>query len=340
MDTDVGAVTSLIFGRWRSQVLYAAAELRVFDHLDNEQRRSAHEVAAYAKVDPALLYRLLRALSAIGLVDESDSQTFRLTPRGMLLTSHAENSLLHMALLEEGPEHYALWKHLPNMVRSGRQNAFVMEYGLGAFEYAKENAGYAQVFRNAMSSFSGVQSALALEALSGVNLSDISSWCDVAGGQGHLLCSILSRYSHIRGTVFDLPSVVSDNEGLWPEKMKVQERCGFIGGDMFADVPVADAYSLKMILHDWNDEECVAILQNIRRRASGPQRLFIVEHIVPGAGDAHFSKLYDVHMMCWGTGRERTEQEYQQLLRAAGWAFVASHYPENRLMGVVEAVAA
>ena len=338
MDTDVGHVTSLIFGRWRSQVLYAGAELRIFDHLDEERRRSAAEVASVAGVDAQLLYRLMRALSAIDLLDESENHTFRLTSRGALLSSTAENSLLHMALLEEGPEHYALWTHLPAMVRDGKQNAFVRQYGKGAFEYAKENLGYSTVFRDAMSSFSGVQSALALEALKVCDLSSIETWCDVAGGQGHLLCSILCRYPHLHGTVFDQPSVVAESEGLWARKMDVHERCVYEGGDMFADVPHADAYSLKMILHDWNDEECVAILRNIRRRATGVGRLFIVEHIVPGPRDLHFSKLYDVHMMCWGTGRERTEAEYQHLLEASGWKYVGSHYPESRLMGVVEAV--
>jgi hypothetical protein len=333
--SDIDRVTSLIFGRWRSQILYAAAELRVFDHLDTSNQRSANQVARQLGLDVSLLYRLMRALAALELLKESDDREFTLTPAGYLLSTNAEDSLLYMALLEEGPEHYALWKHLPAMIRDGRQNAFLREYGKAAFAYADENAHYASVFKQAMSSFSGVQSRLALEALQPHDLSAITTWCDVGGGQGHMLCSLLRSSAHLHGIVFDLPAVVSEHEGQWAEKMGVKNRCRYVAGDMFADVPAADAYSLKMILHDWNDDECVDILKNLRRRVTDKGQVFIVEHIVPSARAPHFSKLYDIHMMCWGSGRERTESEYARLLSAAGWKAVSTLYPENPLMGVV-----
>ena len=103
---------------------------------------------------------------------------------------------------------------------------------------------------------------------------------------------------------------------------------------MFEAVPKADAYSLKMILHDWNDAECVKILSNIRKAAAGPARVFIVEHVVPEHNVPHFSKLFDIHMMCWGTGQERTEAQYIFLLERAGWVPAGSYYPANRQMGV------
>jgi DNA-binding MarR family transcriptional regulator len=335
VNTNTDHVTSLIFGRWRSQILYSAAELRIFDRLDESRHRSAAEVAEEAVLDSSLLYRLMRALGAMGLVEESADKRFRLTPSGGLLQSRAEGSLLYMALLEEGPEHYALWKHLPEMVRDGRQNAFPREYGKPAFEYASENERYASIFNQAMSSFSGVQTGLAVEALRKFDLSNVRTWCDVGGGQGHMLCSLLQQNSHLQGIVLDLPSVVSQQERGWASKLGVANRCQYVGGDMFADVPPADAYSLKMILHDWSDEECVRILRNLRRRVSGPGRVFIVEHIVPSAADPHFSKLYDIHMMCWGSGRERTEAEYAGLLEASGWKPITILYPQRPLMGVV-----
>ncbi|KVC74432.1 hydroxyneurosporene methyltransferase [Burkholderia ubonensis] len=340
VNKDVEHVTSLIFGRWRSQVLYAGATLGIFDRLDTEHRRTAEEVAQEAGLNGPLLYRLMRALGAINMLEESESGGFRLTSHGALLQSNSPGSLLYMTLLEEGPEHYAIWTHLADMVRNGRQNGFVLEYGKSAFEYAHDNEAYANIFRSAMSSFSGVQSALALEALASVDLSDVNIWCDVAGGEGHLLCSILEKYDHLTGIVFDMPAVVRKGEGTWSSRLQVQNRCSYIGGDMFQSVPKADAYSLKMILHDWNDEECITILKNLRESATGPGRIFIVEHIVQGPRDPHFSKLYDIHMMCWGSGRERTEDEYASLLAAAGWKYKTSHYPESRLMGVVEGVSA
>ena len=109
---------------------------------------------------------------------------------------------------------------------------------------------------------------------------------------------------------------------------------------MFERTPAADAYSLKAILHDWDDGECIAILKNIRAAATGPRRVFIIERIVPGPGEPHFAKLRDINMLCWGTGRERTEAEYVQLLEAADFRHVTSWYPPGRLVGIIEGVAA
>jgi hypothetical protein len=92
-----------------------------------------------------------------------------------------------------------------------------------------------------------------------------------------------------------------------------------------------------LILHDWNDEECVKILSNIYNgSAYDGGRVFIVEHLVPDPDTQHFSKLFDIHMMCWGSGRERTVEEYSALLQQSGWNYVQTLYPENGLIGIVE----
>jgi hypothetical protein len=340
MNTPAEQVMDLIFGRWRSQTLSAGTELGVFDCLDKVTAKTAEAVAAELGLDGTLLYRLLRAQSAIGLVREDGSRGFVLTDKGELLRSDHPQSLKSMARLEEGPQHYALWKHLPAMIRDGMQNAFMREFGRMAFDYALENQDYAERFKHAMSSYSAVQSALVLEALRGHDFSGIRTWCDVAGGHGHLMCAVLQAHTHISGIVLDLPEVVDDVPALWAPKLGLQDRCRYVGGDMFEKVPSADAYSLKMILHDWNDSECVEILSNLRKATSSRAHVFVVEHVVPGPGVAHFSKLFDIHMMCWGTGQERTEPQYAHLLERAGWTLAGSYYPANRLMGVIAGVSA
>jgi hypothetical protein len=75
-----------------------------------------------------------------------------------------------------------------------------------------------------------------------------------------------------------------------------------------------------------------------QRRAKSDSRVFILEHIAPGPAESHFSKLFDIHMMCWGTGQERTEEGYASILEASGWRFVGCHYPSHASMGVVEGV--
>jgi hypothetical protein len=150
------------------------------------------------------------------------------------------------------------------------------------------------------------------------------------------MCALLQAHPHLLGSVLDLPEVFNDASRLWATKLGIEGRCTYVGGDMFSQVPAADAYTLKMILHDWSDDECVSVLSNLRRAALGNARIFIIEHIVPGPNEPHFSKLFDILMMCWGTGRERTEYEYARLLEAAGWRHVRSWYPGDRMMGIVE----
>lgn len=330
-------VIGLIFGRWRSQILAAGTELRIFDRMDTTTPRTAADLAAEAGLDAALLYRLLRAQAAIGLLVEDSSGGFVLTESGDLLRCEHPQSLAAMARLEEGPQHYALWKHLPAMVADGRQNAFVREFGHMAFDHAKADRDYAERFDQAMSSYSGAQAAQVLAALETADLSGVRVFCDVAGGRGYMTCALLGAYPQLSGIVLDLPDVVADPEALWARRLGLEARCRYVGGDMFKAVPPADAYGLKMILHDWNDDECVTILETIRRGAAGPARVFIMEHIVPGPDTPHFAKLFDVHMMCWGTGRERTEAEYADLLRRAGWRMVASRAAPGSVMGVIEA---
>ena len=167
MKTASEEVTDMIFlSKWSSQTLCAGAELGIFDCLSRDGTRTANDIAAETGLDPTLLYRLLRALASLGLLNETSGRHFNLTERGAILRTDAPGSLRYMAMLEGGPEHWAIWKHVPAMVRDGRQNAFMREYGAMAFDHARANPdGYGAVFGRAMSSFSAIQSAWALEAL-------------------------------------------------------------------------------------------------------------------------------------------------------------------------------
>jgi hypothetical protein len=224
------------------------------------------------------------------------------------------------------------------MVSDGKQDGFMREFGQRIFVYIPQNAEYSEVFNYAMSSYSATHTKMVLEALKGYDFSSIKSLCDVGGGHGHLICNILKEHPHLQGTVLELESTIKDKELLWAEKMGMADRCRYLAGDMFRDVPRSDAYIMKMILHDWSDDECVRILSNIQKAAPAGGRVLIVEHVVPGPEVPHFSKLFDIHMMCALTGRERTEKEYAELLKKAGLDYVQTHYPPSKTIGVIEGV--
>jgi hypothetical protein len=321
----------LIFGRWRSQTLYAGVRLGVFDVLDETEPLGASEAAVLLNADASLLYRLLRALASMELVRELPQRAFLLTAAGALLARNHPATLRGVTLLEEGPVHYALWPHLPDMIREGRQNAFEREFGRMAFDHAAHDPAYGEVFNDAMTSYSNAHIAWVLEALDGYDFSGISHLCDIGGGYGHLAAAMVTAYPTMRATILDLPQVVAERT-----RRGMDDRCRYETGDMFAAVPAADAYMLKMILHDWNDDECVRILSNAAAAASPDARLFVIEHVVPEGDEPHFAKLFDIHMMCWGTGRERTRQEYASLAAASGWNFVKAWTPAAGLIEVLE----
>jgi hypothetical protein len=339
MMTTQDKVLDLIFGRWRSQILYAGVRLGVFEAL-RAKTKDAATIAQELELDAESGYRLLRALGALELLREEDGRKFSITEAGRYLLADHPQTLRGVTLLEEGPEHYALWKHLPAMIRDGRQNAFVREFGRMAFEHAAVNSAYAAVFDEAMSSYSGSQTALALQALEGYDFSGISHLCDVGGGHGHLICGFLAKYPHLRGSVLERPEVIADQSRLWAGRLGLSDRCRYVPGNMFEAVPSADAYLMKLILHDWNDDECVRILRTLRRAATKGGRVLIIEHLITEPAAADFAKLFDIHMMCWGTGRERAAAEYAALLERAGWKYRQTLYPLNRIIGIVEGVRA
>ena len=333
--SDYEKTLDLIIGRWRSQILYTGVELGVFEHVSSHPK-NASEIANVLNLDYNLAYRLLRALGSLGLLREGVNRDFIITEQGEFLRKDNPKTLRGIALLEEGPEHYALWKHLPTMIKDGKQNAFPREYGQKLFEFTDSNPLYREVFNQAMSSYSSIQTAWVTDALDGYNFSNVNTVCDVGGGQGHLLCSLLVKYPHIKGTVIELDSVIKNNDLLWAEKMGVKDRCSYVGGNMFSKVPAADAYIMKMILHDWSDDECVKILSNIYNAASENGRILIAEHLVPGPEEPHFSKLFDIHMMCVATGKERTVEEYVDLLKKTGWNHADTFQSQSGLMGIIE----
>jgi hypothetical protein len=137
----------------------------------------------------------------------------------------------------------------------------------------------------------------------------------------------------------DLEPVTSKKEALLAHKLGVSDRCSYVSGDMFKQVPPADAYIMKMIIHDWNDDECVKILTNVHRASPKHARLFIVEHLIPGPEKPHFSKLFDIHMMCVSSGRERTADEHSTLLQRSGWKYSQILHPRDAT-GLVQAIEA
>lgn len=323
---------------WRGQILHAGAELGAFAVLDADPT-AASDVATELGLDRDYTYRLLRAMASFGVLDEEAGRRFSLTPLGELFQEDHPNSVRSDLLFNRSREWMRSMLHLPEVVEEGGPSGFVREFGCGFFEYAAEHPEFASHYNELMELASRAHPEQFLGALGGYDFSRFSLVCDVGGGRGHFLCHVLEAVPQLEGVVFDLPAVV-ESDSRWAPKLGVSDRCTYVGGDMFDDVPTADGYVLKWILHNWGDEDCRRILSTVHEAAPADGRLFVLESVVPGPEAAHDAKRLDVTMMTQVGGRERTEGEYATLLDRSDWTLEERYVPDDGTLNVLEAVKA
>lgn len=198
-------------------------------------------------------------------------------------------------------------------VKSG-EPAFDSLFGLPYFEYLARRP-------EAATSFNAMMDGLTRETSSAAayDFSDLSTVVDVGGGQGALIAAVLQANPRTRGILFDTDSAIAD-AGPVLTALGVADRCDTVAGDFFDALPEGgDAYVLKWVLHDWDDEDALAILRTCRRAMSGEARLLVVESLMPPGNEPFFAKALDITMLVLLGGRERTEAEYQSLMEAAGF---------------------
>ncbi|NEP63408.1 MAG: methyltransferase [Symploca sp. SIO2G7] len=304
----------MITGYWVSQCIYIAAKLGIADLLqDGEQHSDALAIATNTNKDS--MYRLLRALASIGIFAQTKPYCFTLTPLATYLQSNVPQSLRAMSIMF-GEEHYQAWGNLMSSMQTG-QNAFEDLYNTNIFEFYKQNPTPGQVFDQAMTDASGIENVAVLNAY---DFSAIDKLVDIGGGNGKLLSSILQAYPTMTGVLFDQPEVIHRASDL-VEKSGVSDRIQLATGNFFETIPVeADAYVLKHILHDWGDEQAIAILKNCYQAMAESGRLLVIEIIILPGNEPCPAKFIDINMLVVSPGgRERTNAEYEELLKAAGF---------------------
>jgi O-methyltransferase domain/Dimerisation domain len=299
----------LLDGFRASQVIHAAAALGLADLIGDESRTS-DELAAATEADPDTLYRLLRALAALGVFHEEAGQRFTLTELGRPLRTDAPDSVAGWTVLIGRPYYRNAWSHLVESVRAG-ENAFRLAYGTDVWEYRAQHPEEAAIFDAAMAS----SSRLVIDSLlAAYDFGRFGTIVDVGGGNGALLAALLAEYPKLRGVLFDQPQVV--------QGVDLGPRCEVVGGSFFDDVPDGgDAYVLKWIIHDWEDEESIAILRTIRRTGG---TVLVIERLLGRPNEDSVSKLSDINMLVGPGGRERTLEEFTALFETAGYQLVGS----------------
>ena len=314
---------------WISQAIYVAAKLGIADLLESGPQSSV-ALAAATRSDACSLYRLLRALSSIGVLSQVDADRFSLSRLGNALRTNVPGSL-RAIVITIGEIHYQACGELLHSVQTG-SSGFNQVFGTSLFEYLQQDTDAAAAFNRGMTDLS---SLLAHAVLLAYDFSGISSIVDVGGGEGKLLMKIVESYPEISGTVFDLPNALKSPR----KKAEDAARCSYIAGDFFKLVPEkTDAYLLCGVIHDWSDHLAVVILKNCRKAMAKNGRVLIVEMIVPGSRSGSFSKILDMNMMVMTGGRERTKSEFHALIDAADLR-VTRIVPTMAPQSIIEAVA-
>lgn len=303
----------MLTGYWISQALYAAAKLGIAD-LVKDGPRTTDDLASTTKTHAPSLYRLLRALASVGVFTDIGQGQFALTPLAECLRSNVPGSQRALAIMN-GEEQYRAWGDLLYSVQTGK-TAFDKQYGMPIFEFLSKNAEQAKVFDAAMVGVHGRETAAMLDAY---DFSGIKTLADIGGGNGSLLTTVLKKHTTMRGILYDLTGVTERAKANL-QAAELADRCQVIGGNFFESIPTgADAYLMRHIIHDWDDDKSTKILQNIHRAISNDGRLLVVEGVILPGNEPSFGKLLDLVMLVIPGGKERTEEEYRKLYEAGGF---------------------
>jgi 2-polyprenyl-3-methyl-5-hydroxy-6-metoxy-1,4-benzoquinol methylase len=299
----------MITGFRLSAALNVAADLGISDLLASGPRTVA-ELAAAASADEDTLRRLLHALATVGVYDERGDGRFALTELGEGLRSDVPGSLRPLARTLSCHALWSAYAHLGHSVRTG-ENAFEALHGHDVWTHRRGHPDENEIFNQNMTALTSLVAEAVAEAY---DFSGVATVVDVGGGEGLLLETVLTRHPHLTGTVFDQEHAVAQA----PLAAALRPRWSSASGSFFEDVPEADAFLLKSILHDWPDDRCAEILRTCVRRLRPDGVVLVVETVLGRPGfevDAAFS---DLNMLVLPGGRERTEEQYAVLFAAAG----------------------
>jgi len=308
-------VMQLARGYQVSQALYVAAKLRVADAL-GPRPLAAEAIARAVGARAPQLRRVLRALVAAGVFCELEDGRFATNDAAAALRADAPGRMRDV-VVSFGEEMYRSFGELLHTVRTG-ETAFDSVYGAPLFEYYAANP---EVEASAAARMQARSLPVAREFAASPVLRGVRTLVDVGGGAGTLVTEVLRRQPEIAGVLLERPGMLELAKDYLAAH-GVADRCELVEGDFFSSVPAGgDLYVLKSVLHDWDDDRCVAILRNCRAAMADAGRLAIIELVLPErmtpSAATLSAALLDLIMLAYAGGRERTEAEFAGLLDQA-----------------------
>ena len=295
--------------------------------------KSAEELASQTGIPASSLRRLMRALSYVGVFKEENDGRFSNTEVSAYLRSDADPSLREMSLFLNDDAVLRGWQQLDRVLMTGTP-AFAEVNGQTVFQYFAANAERSENMARYMKGMYGPEGP---RIAAGFPFGQFPRLIDVGGGAGNILADILRAHVGVTGAVFDLPHT-ADVARKFLADQNLADRFEVITGDFFEEVtPGYDAYFIKSVLHDRDDEQSVQILDNIQRAMGEHGRVLITEIVLePGKPIGHPHRFIDMEMMVSLGGKERSAEEFNDLLRRANMRMERVHPVEGSFFSIVE----
>ncbi|MFI0450220.1 methyltransferase [Actinomadura sp. 6N118] len=323
----------MIFGYRFAQVIYVAAELGLADLLA-DRTRTVEDLADATGSHAPSLHRLLHALASLEVVTETEPGRYGLAELGRYLQSESPGSVRALTTVACQDASWRAWGQLLHSVRTG-EPGFDHVTGMSNFDYAARNADFAAGYHEAMARDTA---DMAPTIAADVDFSRFHTVVDVGGGSGALMSAILAATPGLRGVLFDKPDALRAAQHTL-ESAGVADRCEIVAGDFLDKVSGGgQAYLLKYIVLDWDDESVIAILRNCHEAMPADGTLILIELMLPPRPDISIA-MGDIDLMVTTGGRERTQQEFRGLLEAAGFLLTSvTALSGEEHMKVLEAV--
>lgn len=323
----------MITGFWTSCCIYNAAKLNIADVIGTNAL-TADQLAEATHSHAPSLYRVLRALGSVGIFSENEIGEFSNTPLSNTLKSEVPGSMKAMAMAQLG-DHYDGWGNLMYSIKTGN-NAFDKVEGMSIWKYYETHPEEGINFMKAMT---GVTGAVIMNVLPAYDFTSFKKIVDVGGGNGALLMAVLNTAPQAEGIVFDEEYLKDETKKSIAAK-GLSKRCTVESGSFFDFVPKdADAYLMKMVLHDWTDEQCIQILKNCQHAAKSDSKIIVIEAVIPEGNVPHPGKFMDINMMAMTGGKERTAKEFTSLFTQAGLKLskiIPTHSPMFNILEVTK----
>lgn len=310
-------------GHQVAAAIYFVAVNSIPDHLEDGPR-TAEEIATEIGLPARSVFRLLRAMTTSGIFHLEEGK-FSLTEFSDLLRTKHERSQRSKILTAASD--LDVWSRLGEAIEledaiPDVKKDFYLEWG--------KDEDPIKIFDDAMRSYYFEAPATHLGSY---DFGSIDTLVDIAGGDGGHLIEVLKQYPNMKGVLFEQPET-AERAQEYIREAGLSERCTSVGGDFFKAETIpdnGDAYMMRNIMHLWPDESCKKLLANITTRMSKDARILVLEQKLPSKDEELNNSVehwgvsgawWDMTMLLWFGGAERTVEEFETLYASAGLELV------------------